>query len=147
MLYSQDQIEELTHHLRTEISTPLDNDLVWRWDERHQAMLAEFAQNRSENVLTSLRSLFPHEWNCKTRKFLPKEIKTFLGSKSKLTKEQLILAVPSQDDTPTIIALWWPWGHGGTYSLRIVVHSEKFTITSKEPKPASLFGRLKELFA
>jgi len=100
-----EQVEQHTHHLRAEISYPLDKSLVWRFDDRFNAMLSEFAQNRAEDVLASLRNLFPHEWQAKLNKFIPSEIRSQLGTLSKLNKEQLMWAKPATESEPAIVAL------------------------------------------
>lgn len=141
------QIEQHTHHLRAEISDPLDKSLVWRFDDRFNAMLSEFAQNRADDVLSSLRNIFPHEWHAKVNKFIPSEIRNQLGVLGKLNKEQLMLAKPATESEPAIVALWWPWGHGGTYSLRIFTLNNDFDLIPIPVHKPSLFSRVRGMFA
>jgi hypothetical protein len=141
-----EQIEQHTHHLRAEISDPLDKSLVWRFDDRFNAMLSEFAQNRAEDVLASLRNIFQHEWHAKINKFIPAEIRNQLGPLSKLNKEQLMLAKPATGSEPAIVALWWPWGHGGTYSLRIFTLNSDFDLIPIPVHKPSLFSRVRGIF-
>lgn len=142
-----EKIEQYTHHLRAEISDPLDKSLVWKFDERFNAMLSEFAQNRADDVLASLRNIFPHEWQAKINKFIPAEIRNQLGTLSKLNKEQLMLAKPATTNEPAIVALWWPWGHGGTYSLRIFTLDNDFDLIPIPTHKPSLFSRVRGMFA
>jgi len=142
-----EQIEQYTHHLRAEISDPLDKSLVWKFDERFNAMLSEFAQNRADDVLASLRNIFPHEWQAKLNKFIPTEIRNQLGTLGKLNKEQLMLAKPATANEPAIVALWWPWGHGGTYSLRIFTLDNDFDLIPIPIHKPSLFSRVRGMFA
>jgi len=141
-----ERIEQYTHHLRAEISYPLDKSLVWKFDERFNAMLSEFAQNRADDVLASLRNIFPHEWQAKVNKFIPAEIRNQLGSLGKLNKEQLMLAKPATENEPAIVALWWPWGHGGTYSLRIFTLDNDFDFIPIPLHKPSLFSRVRGMF-
>jgi hypothetical protein len=139
--YSQQQIEDISAHI-----TPLLGDeLTWRWEDRFSVMLSEFSRNKKDKTLEALRQEFEHEWDKKSIKKAPKELKEQLGQLTKLSKDQLILARPATDIFPAMIALWWPWGHGGTYSLRIVPLSYPYDF--KEETNQTFFSRLKHMFS
>ena len=69
-----------------------------------------------------------------------------MGDLAKITKDQKILALPENDKTPAITALWWPWGHGGTYSLRIKVLDQSYENTPEQKNSSGIFSFLKRLF-
>ncbi len=142
MAFSQQQIASLTEDLRL----ALGDDLSWSFESRHQAMLSEFAQNKAERVLAKLRLTLVDEWQGNTWKQLPKALKTELGTLAKLSKEQRILALCGDQNTPTVVALWWPWDHGGTYSLRLKLLSTEYQNTPEE-KASGVFAKFKRLFA
>lgn len=146
MRYKQTEIEQLTYHCRAELSNELDETLKWRWDDRFSAMLSEFAQNRSDGVLASLRERFPHEWDKKSIRFMPSALKMQLGDLSRLTKEQKLFTLPAHEQTPAIVAIWWPWGHGGTYSLRIKLLDETYQYVEAANEPSSIFDKLRQFF-
>jgi hypothetical protein len=141
--YSQEKIKEFTNP----IITLLGDQLSWRWEDRFSVMLSEFSRDKHENTLAALRQQFEHEWNKKTVKKVPQEIKDHLGSLVKLNKDQLILARPATDSTPAVIALWWPWGHGGTYSLRLALLDTPYQYQELSAEGAGLMSRLKNIFA
>lgn len=136
----QQQIESKTGSLREAIG----QDLTWQYDDKHQAMLAQFAQNRAQGVMATLAPQFTHQWCYSTRKQIPVELKAQLGDVTQLDKNQELLAVNIVDEG-CIVALWWPWGHGGTYSLRLALLPEKFN--EQQPvQPEGWWHRLKSLF-
>ncbi|WP_448550242.1 hypothetical protein [Thalassotalea fusca] len=146
MRYKQTEIEQLTYHCRAELSNELDETLKWRWDDRFSAMLSEFAQNRSDGVLASLRERFPHEWDKTSIRFMPSALKMQLGDLSRLTKEQKLFTLPAHEQTPAIVAIWWPWGHGGTYSLRVKLLDETYQYVEAANEPSSIFDKLRQFF-
>jgi len=141
--YSQDKIKEFT----SPIIPLLGDQLTWRWEDRFSAMLSEFSRDKKDKTLTALRQQFEHEWNKKTVKKAPQEIKDHLGPLIKLQKDQLILARPATDSTPAVIALWWPWGHGGTYSLRLAVLDSPYEYQEISAGGDGFMSRFKNLFA
>ncbi|WP_440876886.1 hypothetical protein [Thalassotalea sp. PLHSN55] len=138
MSFTKQQVEEITA-----VFTPLlGHELSWRWEARFSVMLSEFARDKKDKTLVALRKGFPHEWNKKTIKQAPPELKSQLGEFTKLNKEQLIFSLPASDNHPTIIALWWPWGHGGTYSLRLLLVPETYLY---QPQQSSFFDKIKSV--
>lgn len=142
MSFSSTEIEQISLPLRES----LGDNIPWKYEEKLPAMLSEFAQNKADVVLDNLRKTLVHEWDVKTAKKMPKSLKKDLGDLSKITKQQKILAVPASDNTPTIVALWWPWGHGGTYSLRILLLTEGFEDTPVQISGTGIFSKIKRLF-
>ncbi|MCO4799976.1 MAG: hypothetical protein KC484_12200 [Colwelliaceae bacterium] len=142
-MYTSKKIEELTSDLRQS----LGDNIPWQYEEKMGVMLSEFAQNKSDVVLEKLRTVLTDEWHDKTAKKLPKSIKEQLGDLAKLSKNQKILAIPANDHSPTIIALWWPWGHGGTYSLRIKILEHSYENIPDQKGSTGIFSFFKGLFA
>lgn len=143
MSYSQEKTEEFTR----QIIHLLGDQLSWRWEDRLSVMLSEFSRDKKDKALQALREQFPHEWHKKNIKKAPAEIKEHLGELVKLNKEQLILARPATDSSPAMIALWWPWGHGGTYSLRLALLDAPYQYPSNSQENESLLSRIKSIFS
>lgn len=143
MSYSAQEIESITATLRES----LGDNITWQFDEKMQAMLSEFAQNKSDIVLEHLRVTLTDEWSFKTIKSLPSSLTSQLSDLAKVNKVQRILAVPASENSPTIIALWWPWDHGGTYSLRLKVLEASYENIPVQQSNTGLFSKLKGLFA
>jgi hypothetical protein len=141
--YSQEKIEEFTHPL----ICLLGDQLSWRWEDRFSVMLSEFSRDKKDKTLSALRQQFQHEWDKKTIKKAPQAIKDHLGPLIKLSKDQLILAHPATDSTPAMIALWWPWGHGGTYSLRLALLDSPYEYNDTSANDGSFLKAFKKLFS
>ncbi|MBA6392429.1 hypothetical protein H4J38_16810 [Colwellia sp. BRX10-3] len=103
------------------ITTPLGDELTWRWEDKQSALLAEFSWEKKERILTVLHKLFSEEWHNKNINKAPKAVRNELGELASLSKEQLIFTKPATEETPAIAVIWWPWGHGATYSMRIKI--------------------------
>ena len=125
-----------------EITTPLGDELTWRWEARLSALLTEFSWEKKERILTILRQLFPQEWDRKNIKKAPKNLKDELGELALLTKEQLIFTRPASDETPAIAIIWWPWGHGATYSMRIKILTTDYDDVALQQAQASLIKKI-----
>lgn len=124
------------------ITTPLGDELTWRWEEQMSALLAEFSWEKKDRILATLRELFSEEWNKKNIKKAPKTLKEELGELASLNKEQLIFTRPASDKTPTLAVIWWPWGHGATYSMRIKVLDTTYSAAELQQAQASLMTKL-----
>lgn len=140
-MFTSKQIEELTNELRAS----LGDNISWKYEEKSRVMLSEFAQNKSDVVLDKLRKTLTDEWHYKTVKRLPNELKQQLGNLSKLTKNQKLLALPATNHRPAMVAFWWPWDHGGTYSLRITLLEQSYENTPIVDSPG-VFSLFKKLF-
>lgn len=122
---------------------PLGDDLKWRFEERFSALLSEFARDKRERVYEKLQVAFAHEWDRKTIKKAPNELKSQLASLAKLDKDQIVFSHPAQGDSPTMIALWWPWGHRGTYSVRLLALENSYQVDATK---RNILSRIAALF-
>lgn len=122
----------------------LPKELTWQWDDKHNAMLCQFARDKKNEVLSVLYQEFEHVWDKHSVKRAPEQIKNQLGNLTSLTKEQLIFSSSSSHSTPSISAIWWPWDHGGTFSLRLILMKEGYTaITPLQP---TFWQRIRDRF-
>ncbi|WP_448564742.1 hypothetical protein [Thalassotalea ganghwensis] len=143
MTFTQHQIEQYTSELRNH----LRSDLIWQWDERLNVLLSEFAQNKSQDVLSVLKSFFEHEWTKHNISKAPKDLRQQLGDLRKLNKEQKLFTLPAPtEECPTLVAIWWPWGHGGTYSLRLMLLSDSYEFHLPENSRANVIEFFKRFF-
>jgi hypothetical protein len=124
------------------VTIPLGDQLTWRWEENISALLTEFSWEKKDSILTTLRELFSEEWDKKNIKKAPKSLKDELGEFTRLTKEQLIFTRSASDETPTLAVIWWPWGHGATYSMRIKVLDTTYSAVELQQAQASLMTKL-----
>ncbi len=142
MSFDETQLTQLT----LPVTSILGDDIKWRWEERLSAMLSEFARDKKEQKLETLRHFFQDEWDKKSIKHCPKALTDQLGTLAKLTKDQLIFSLPASQNQPTLVAMWWPWGHGGTYSVRIIAFKQGYEYDNS-PTKRNIFSRLKLLFS
>lgn len=115
MNYNSVEIEKVTAVICQKIQT----EIKWRYEEKLNVMLSEFSQMTSIHVIEELRSIFPHEWNDKNIDTTPLALFDELAGFNKLTKNQIIFTMPASETEPGFAAIIWPWGHGGTFSLRL----------------------------
>lgn len=124
------------------ITTPLGDELTWRWEDKQSALLTEFSWEKKDRILTILRELFSEEWHKKNIKKAPKALKDELAELAILSKQQLIFTRPANAETPAIALMWWPWGHGATYSMRIKILKSNYDDAALQQGQASLFSKL-----
>ena len=124
------------------ITTPLGDELTWRWEEKKSALLAEFSWEKKDRILTILRRLLSEEWHKKNIKKAPESLKAELGELANLNKEQLIFTKPATEETPALAIILWPWGHGSTYSMRIKILKSNYDDAALELGKASLFTKV-----
>ncbi|OKY26589.1 hypothetical protein [Thalassotalea sp. PP2-459] len=137
-MYTQKQIEHLTAELRSR----LGDNIIWKYEDRYGVMLSEFAQNKSDDVFERLVPIFPFQWDHKAAKKLPNVLKNELKDLARIGKKQKLLLTPKKKNSPAIVAFWWPWGHGGTYSLRLKVLEYNISVDEINEKQSGLFDRL-----
>lgn len=124
------------------ITAPLGEQLTWRWDDKQNALLTEFSWEKKDPILAILRQLFSDEWHKKNIKKMPKAVKGELADLLTLSKTQLVFTRPASENMPTIAAFWWPWGHGGTYSLRVKLLNSTYSQDELTHCQASFFKKL-----
>jgi hypothetical protein len=73
------------------ITTPLGDELTWRWEEKQSVLLTEFSWEKKERVLTVLRRIFSEEWHKKNIKKSPTSLKAELGELTQLKTFLLLL--------------------------------------------------------
>ena len=124
------------------ITTPLGDELTWRMEEQQSVLLTEFSWEKKERILTTLRRIFNDEWHKKNIKKAPKSLKSELGELANLSKEQLIFTKPATDDFPALAVIWWPWGHGATYSMRIKILNSNYDDAALKLGQANLLQKI-----
>ena len=143
MNFSQKQIEHFTKLLRYQIG----EDLTWQYESRFSSMLSEFPQSKSSHILLLLRVNFVHQWDINSIKKLPLPLKDELHPLAEIRKKQLLFTLPATQKVPTVIACWWPWEHGETYSLRVKLLKESYNYDQNMPTKSGLFPKFKAFFS
>ena len=102
-----------------ELVTALPHFLKWEWDEQTNGGLAILEVDAGERVLSIIEAQFPHQWNRKTLRRAPLPIRTAVKDLGGLRDQQRVFVKVLASDL-AMLGLWWPWGHRGTISIRLV---------------------------
>lgn len=143
----QNNQEHVTQEAFSALFALLAKEYNWQWEDRRSAWLSEFSKNKIDATLEILNQHFVDAWHYKNIKSAPKSLKSQLNDLAKLNKEQKLFSTPANLNEPALLAIWWPWGHGATVSLRLM------TLESSYSKPAELqtkdtfFTVVKKLFS
>lgn len=143
MSLKQDDIEKVTQDL----VDAFGDDYPWRWDEQKNLRLSEFASNKKDKIFVQLEELFDHKWDKKNIRYAPAALKIQLGKLTTLKDKQVIFTSPATEDKPMLVAIWWPWGHGGTVSLRLTALIDTYCAGEIKTNKDSFFTVIKKLFS
>jgi oxalate decarboxylase/phosphoglucose isomerase-like protein (cupin superfamily) len=110
--------EEQIQTYGKDVIEALSSMVKWKYDDFHKVMLAEFSVDKQDQVLFTLQQVLPINWDVKTIKKAPNEVKHYAGIFSKLVKQQRLFST-NIERHPIVMAAWWPWGHGATVSVRL----------------------------
>jgi hypothetical protein len=94
--------------------------LKWKWDDRFEALLAEFTLQTQDKVTGILKKHLQNTWDNKTIKNAPDIVKTTSEYFGDLRKGQLLFTT-EPENSDQILAVWWPWGDGQSVSVRITI--------------------------
>jgi hypothetical protein len=106
------------------IRTALSQYTECTWDDRLQSLLAEFSVDHSVPIKAILLQSFPHCWDSKTIKKAHPILKHKAQNFALLKKSQELLTTDI-NGSADLMAVWWPWGHGATVSIRIFLGSQE----------------------
>ncbi len=143
MIESKKQLEEHTKP----IIEALGDMHKWQWEPERKSLLSTFSRDKISDTLSVLHQEFPHQWDKKSAKKITSKLKAEMGDLFKLLEGQLLFTKPADEQTPTILAIWWPWGHGGTVSLRLMLLSESYIPPEPRETKDSFFTVVKKLFS
>lgn len=126
----QEQLKEVSKELRDLIGELVQE---WVWEERHQAIQGAFSIDKADEIKNKLQGYFSQVWDDKTFKKADIEVKRRAGVFANLKPSQKLF---TDSDATDLLAVWWPWGHGATISVRLfLAHStyyeEKHTFFQK----------------
>lgn len=111
------------------------------WDDHFQALLAEFSVDHADPIMAILLRSFPHSWDGKTIKKSNPTLRHKAKDFAQLKKSQRLLTKDT-DGSEDLMAVWWPWGHGATVSIRIFLGNQE-TYTAE----TGIFNKLVALFS
>jgi oxalate decarboxylase/phosphoglucose isomerase-like protein (cupin superfamily) len=133
--------EEQIQTYGKDVIEALSSMVKWKYDDFHKVMLAEFSVDKQDQVLFTLQQVLPINWDVKTIKKAPNEVKHYAGIFSKLVKQQRLFST-NIERHPIVMVAWWPWGHGATVSVRLFL-----TDTSPYVAKNGFMHKLTRIFA
>jgi len=118
-----------------------DNTLNWKWDERFEALLAQFSVKHQDKIIPILEKHFKSKWDKKSIRNAPAVVKKNTQTFKNMQPGQLLFTSETENKD-LVYAAWWPWGDGESISVRVL--STKFdTIDAEE---GGFLNRLKKIF-
>lgn len=93
--------------------------LQWEWDDQHDGVVAILEIDAAHAVLAVLDVHCPGDWDRSSIRRAPALVRRARRQFGGLQAKQRIFASALADDV-LLLGLWWPWGHGGSVSIRLV---------------------------
>ena len=81
-----------------ELMTDFDGILRWKWDDRFEALLAEYSSENQEEVYTILERHFKEKWDVRSIRNAQDSVKTTTGFFSDLRSGQLLFTTDPESD-------------------------------------------------
>ena len=125
-----------------EIRSELDPPLSWEWDDRFDLILSIFSQKEVPIVQSALSQKFPANWDRKTCRKAPKEVRSLISDLGGLRPEQSLYTSETFGSDVVLFGAWWPWEDKSNISLRIGMQKTKKARIDEE----ILLSGLKESF-
>lgn len=109
---------------------------TWTWDERFMMIASSFTKAQELQARASMAHALPYAWDIASLPTAPAGLRKICESTGGLRAGQMMLAGKVGDIV--LFGLWWPWGGGQTFTLRIGLGAHD---VSEEP-----FPQVRELF-
>jgi len=92
--------------------------LTWSWDDRFQAVLAQFSINTKDEIIGMLEQHLGTRWDHTNISKSPRPVALLANDLGGIRPGQLLYTTDPNHDT-ILFCAWWPWGNGQTISIRI----------------------------
>lgn len=116
-----------------ELNGAFQGVLLWQWDNRFEAVLAEFDAADKDKIRAILGQCFNITWDSSNINKAPDTVQKVSSYLGKLRSGQLLLTSDT-GATAYIYCAWWPWGNGKTISIRISPCYKKLPDSDKAVK-------------
>lgn len=113
--------------------------MSWKWDDRLEAVLAEFDVEKKDAVHAILEQYFSNTWDKSSIGKAPDPVKKISSALGNLWPGQLLFTSDTDGDTFMFCA-WWPWNNGKTISIRIAPFYKKLSDSEKAEKSQKFKG-------
>ncbi len=95
-----------------------DGQVSWSWDNRFNAVLAEFSVDKKGSFREILDRHFSTSWDSARIGDAPDRVRSISGGLGGLMAGQLLFIADPAEGV-IVFCAWWPWGNEKTISLRI----------------------------
>ncbi len=113
--------------------------LLWQWDNRFEAVLAEFSVSDKDKIQSILKEHFIMTWDSSNIHKAPDTVQKVNSYLGKLRSGQLLFTSDT-GATAYIYCAWWPWGNGKTISIRVAPCYKKLPDSDKAGKVRQFKG-------
>jgi len=90
---------------------------TWTWDERFTMLASSFPKAQEMQARASAAHALPYAWDMNSIATAPAGLRSICERTGGLRAGQMMMAGKAGDIV--LYGLWWPWGGGGTITLRI----------------------------
>ncbi len=105
-----------------DLATSLPDYLRWEWDGQHDGVVAILEIAVADQLLAILTQRLGKSWDRGSIRQAPDAVRGAPADFGGLRSGQRIFASGLADEV-LLLGLWWPWGHGGTVSIRFVPYA------------------------
>jgi len=107
--------------------------LAWEWDDRFSAALAVARAPQHEALLALVAAELRSRWDAASLRGAPARIARLSRAWGGLRPGQLMLTRDPGED-PLLLGVWWPWGDGASFSLRVGCDAEGPEAAALDPR-------------
>lgn len=105
------------------LASALPEYLQWNTDEHAGGLVAVLEIDAADQVMAQLTQQLGEGWNRKNLGQAPPSVRHALKEYGGLRDKQRVFATGLTGEV-MLLGLWWPWGHGGSVSIRFVPHGQ-----------------------
>ncbi|MCK5795960.1 MAG: hypothetical protein KAI47_02175 [Deltaproteobacteria bacterium] len=93
--------------------------LQWEWDARFSAALVVIKEAQKTDALAALDAVLPQRFETSTIAGASPETRELANAWGGLRAGQSLSMLTVED--AVLVGVWWPWGSGTTFSLRVTI--------------------------
>jgi hypothetical protein len=90
---------------------------TWTWDGRFNMLASSFPKVDEMKARASAAHAMPYAWDLNSVQTAPEGLRIICDRAGGLRAGQMLMA--GKAGGLVIVGLWWPWGGGGTITLRL----------------------------
>jgi hypothetical protein len=91
----------------------------WSWDSRMTCITSSFSTEFESKARAAIAEALTQEWASSTIAKAPAVLRDYVDRYGGLRAGQLLFSSGALGGSLLAFGLWWPWGDGGTVSMRV----------------------------